>query len=105
MISYDDHFALDVPRNNSHCVPYGRHGVIDYGEGIRIPSLQPEHEDKPWLTSLIFRLLVAPEIGLLFVVPVSISSSSRRAFAQEMGRLGMEGVFSPSALVAFSYAG
>lgn len=61
--------------------------------------------DTPWLTSLTFRSLDFP-----FKIRASgdsegISFNKRWAFAQEMGKLGIFGMFSPSVRVAFSYAG
>jgi hypothetical protein len=57
-----------------------------------------------WFTSLIVLSLTLPERSLPSCVP-PISSSSLTVFAQDRGRLGMLGVFHPSTLVAFSYAG
>lgn len=62
-----------------------------------------EKRHAPWFTRRILVWLSWPV--KLRASSCEISAKSRCAFAHEIGRLGILGMFSPSVRVAFSYAG
>ena len=98
MVANDDNLVLDVARNISHRVPNGSDLLIDCRHPT--PSAQGLMKYRlnigiPWLTSLTVRFAPPPCISLRIIC----------ALAQEIGKLGIDGMFSPSVRFASSYDG
>ena len=94
VITNNDNLILDEARDVGHRVPNGCNLLIDCRHKTLRDRSRRWNNHAPWLTSLTTLL-----------APLSISPRSTCALAQEMGKLGMEGMFSPDVRFASSYDG